>query len=178
MSGATLEITYRDAEVQALARRLGRTLGQPDTQSLMQAIGEVVLSRTMLRFERGMGPGGARWQKSLAALREGRQTLIKSGYLRDSINAAGPQVAATSVEVGTNVPYASVHQEGAVIPPHVVKARRGKALRIPGIGFRRQVNHPGGEIPARPFLGIDAEDERAILDITDTWIKQTLGRLQ
>lgn len=174
---STLEITYNDAEVQALAQRMGRILGRADTSTLMQAIGETIVSRTMLRFERGQGPGGERWQKSLRALRDGGQTLVDRGRLRDSINDAGPQVTATSVEVGTNVEYAGALQLGARIPPHVIEARPGSALRIPGVGPRKKVNHPGSDISARPFLGIDDADTRVILDITDTWIKQKLGQI-
>ena len=67
--------------------------------------------------------------------------------------------------VGTAKSYAAAHQFGAVTKPHVIRARNGKALKIPGVGFRRSVNHPGSTIPARPFLGIGPDDEKDLLDI-------------
>ena len=71
----------------------------------------------------------------------------------------------TYAVVGTAKPYAAAHQFGAVTKPHVIRARNGKALKIPGVGFRRSVNHPGSTIPARPFLGIGPDDEKKLLDI-------------
>lgn len=174
---STLEIRYNDAEMQALAQRMGRVLGKADTRELMQSIGVLLVSQTTRRFELGTGPNGARWEKSLRALREGGQTLVKSTRLRDSIAEAGPVVTDNSVEVGTNVEYAAAHQFGARIPPHVITARPGSALNIPGVGPRKRVNHPGATLPARPFLGVDGTDETLILDLTDTWLRQLLGRV-
>lgn len=71
----------------------------------------------------------------------------------------------TYAVVGTAKPYAAAHQFGAVTKPHVIRARNGKALKIPGVGFRRSVNHPGSTIPTRPFLGIGPDDEKELLDI-------------
>ena len=108
----------------------------------------------------------------------GGQTLIKSGRLRDSIAETGPQLTARSVEVGTNVVYAAIHQFGGIIPPHIIRARRARALRIPGIGFRRAVHHPGGTIPARPYLGLSDTDERVIQDLTEDWLRKKLAKMR
>ena len=45
-------------------------------------------------------------------------------------------------------------------------------MYLPGVGPRRRVNHPGGEIQVRPFLGVSAEDEAEILDLTERWLKR------
>ena len=82
------------------------------------------------------------------------------------------------MEVGTNVVYAAIHQFGGIIPPHIIRARRARALRIPGIGFRRAVHHPGGTIPARPYLGLSDTDERVIQDLTEDWLRKKLAKMR
>lgn len=177
MAGATLEVRYQDAEVQDMARRLGSALGRVSFQPLMEVIGAHLITSTQLRFEQGKGPGNVSWPVSRRAQQGGGQTLMLTRRLYDSIAQDGPLATAQNVEIGTNVEYAAIHQFGGTIGPHVIEARRGKALFIPGIGFRRRVNHPGSIMPARPYLGIDSQDENLLLDVTDRWLKQTLGRM-
>jgi hypothetical protein len=53
-----------------------------------------------------------------------------------------------SAEIYANAAYAGCVETGT--RPHVINAKNGKALKIPGAGgfvFRRSVNHPG----SRPF---------------------------
>lgn len=172
MPGATLTLKYEDAELQSLASRLEQALRRADFKPLLKDIGGGLRESTVLRFQQSKAPDGSTWPKSQRALMIGGQTLILTGRLRDSI-AAIPR--ATSVEVGTNVEYANAHQFGAVIPPHLIEPRRAKALRIPGVGLRRRVRHPGAEIPARPFLGISSGDEAEISDLTGLWLKRLVS---
>ena len=81
------------------------------------------------------------------------------------------------MEIGTNVAYAGVHQDGARTRPHTIAARRARALAIPGIGYRRKVNHPGSTIPARPFLGVSAQDQTIIHNLTEDWMRKITARL-
>jgi phage gpG-like protein len=48
--------------------------------------------------------------------------------------------------------YAAVHQFGAEIKP-----KSARALFVPGYGMLQKVN-----IPARPYLGVSADDAKAI----------------
>ena len=57
-------------------------------------------------------------------------------------------------------------------------SRWARALRIPGIGFRRAVHHPGGTIPARPYLGLSDTDERVIQDLTEDWLRKKLAKMR
>lgn len=177
MSGTTLEVKYQDAEVQDMARRLGATLGRVNFKPLMEVIGAHLITSTQLRFEKGKGPGGVSWPVSRRAQQGGGQTLMLTRRLYDSIAESSDVRSDTRVEIGTNIKYAAIHQFGGTVGPHVIEARRGKALFIPGIGFRRRVNHPGAAMPARPYLGIDSQDESLLIDVTDRWLKQTLGKL-
>lgn len=175
MSGATLTLKYEDTELQRMASRLERALRRADFKPLLKDIGGALRESTVLRFQQGKAPDGSTWPKSQRVLMFGGQTLILKGRLRDSIADADPLVNDASVEVGTNVEYADAHQFGAVIPPHVIEPRNKKALMIPGVGPRRRVNHPGGVIEARPFLGVSVQDEAEILDLTERWLKRLVN---
>lgn len=81
-------------------------------------------------------------------------TLRDTGTLAKSIRV----VAATDdrVTIGSDRVYAAIHQLGGRTRAHIIRPTGGrKALRIPGIGFRKSVKHPGSNVPARPFLPFD-----------------------
>jgi phage gpG-like protein len=59
------------------------------------------------------------------------------------------------VSIGTNVIYAPTHQFGA---------RQGQYGRY-ATRRRTSIPIPWGDVPARPFLGVSAEDERVILNL-------------
>lgn len=129
---------------------------------VMNDLGLGLVTATQRRFERQHDPAGKAWTPLSAAtilqrlggkrkaytrkgaLRKrmerkpaGLKILLARGHLRDSItHRAGPDF----VEVGTNLVYARIHQLGG---------EAGRGLRT--------------IIPARPFLGIDADDGGAIL---------------
>lgn len=159
MSGATLTLRYEDADLQRLAKRLQRALAKADRKPLLHLIAGALRESAILRFHQGKAPDGSHWKKSRRALETGGQTLILEGRLRDSLAAI---VGAKRLEVGTNVEYGGIHQFGGVIRP---KNRR--ALNVPDIGPRASVT-----MPARPYLGISADDEAEIKDITETWLRK------
>lgn len=148
MSGVT--ITVDTKPVAAMLRQLAERMDK--LAPVMAEIGDVVVNQTDEAFERGASPGGARWPRSGRVRVHGGQTLIDTGRLRNSITR---RVASTSVEVGSNVVYAAIQQLGGRTAPHVIRPRRKKALAFGGRVFR-SVNHPGSNIPARPFLPDDA----------------------
>lgn len=159
MAGATLTLRYEDADLQRVAKRLQRALAKADFRPLLQLIAGGLRESATLRFHQGKAPDGSHWKKSHRALVTGGQTLILEGRLRDSLAA---RVNAKSLEVGTNVVYGGIHQFGGVIRP-----KKGRALNVPGIGPRASVT-----MPARPYLGISADDEAEIKDITATWLRK------
>ncbi|MCB1833934.1 MAG: phage virion morphogenesis protein [Geminicoccaceae bacterium] len=156
--GISVEIRIEDARVQAALAKLtarGRSLYDP-----LDDAGAYMESVTLLNFRSGTEPGGAPWLKSIRAREEGGQTLVDSSRLRDSITR---RTSAESVEVGTNVVYAAIHQFGGVI----------RATAAPWLRFRvggRWVKKKQVTIPARPFLGAGPEDNAEILRIFRDWI--------
>jgi phage gpG-like protein len=81
---------------------------------------------------------------------------VRSGRLRRSINYKITKDGdTTTASVGTNVVYAKTHEYGLTIPAHIVRARRGKALKFMAGGkmmFRKQVSIPAVKMPERSFL--------------------------
>ena len=142
-TGVSLNWGGFDKAMGKAAHKLG------NTQALMESVGEALVSGTLKRFEDEEEPTGKKWPKSKRAAKEGGKTLDKESQLKDSINyAATPD----KVMVGSNLPYARIHQKGGTIKP-----KKGKYLKFKGLDgedvFVKEVT-----IPARPYLGVSAED--------------------
>jgi phage virion morphogenesis protein len=162
MAGAQLRID--DREVRALLARLGAAAD--DLAPAMKRVGAAIEADTGRRFEEGAGPGGTRWPPSLRATLQGGRTLVDRGRLSDSITY---EAGARSVRVGTNVIYAAIHQFGGTI-----RAKGGGRLgfRLADGGFRSPSRV---SIPARPFLGIDDEQEGIALTEIEDWLAERAG---
>lgn len=162
MTGVRIEVD--DATVKAgLAQLAARGA---DLRPVLQAIGARLVANTLGRFEDGRDPAGVPWKRSARAKRQAGQTLIDSGRLRSSITFRLP--SATSLEVGTNVVYAAVHQFGATIRP---KAKKALRFNIPGVGWRQAAEV---KIPPRPFLGFSADDFDDVSDILARHLRAAL----
>lgn len=151
MSGLALR-----ADLSALDRmesRLAR-LTQADRGQLLENMGAVLESSTRNRIQsEKTDPEGnpwPDWSPAYAETRHGGHSLLSAdGGLLDSIRS---DVRGDEVEVGTNIVYGAVHQFGGA-----------------------EVDMP---IPARPYLGVSAEDEQDILAVTDDWLDGLLGELK
>jgi phage virion morphogenesis protein len=140
-----------------------------DASELMAGIGLYLESATIERFDRETAPDGSKWKQSIRAREEGGKTLTDSSQLRSSITSNS---TARSVEVGTNKIYAGVHQFGidkkVNVKAHNRTIEEAFGIKLAGpvtfnvASFSRQM-----KMPARPFLGINAEDEVEILALTE-----------
>lgn len=144
----------------ALAQVLG-VLDKP--RPLLQAIGEYGIDSTMARFRTGTAPDGTKWApKSKTTLerhpRGGRKPLI--GESKALSTTMAYQVTDRSVAWGSNQVYAAVQQFGA----EAGSLWRGTDKR------GRKGKAPWGDIPARPYLGLSAKDERNILEIVREYL--------
>lgn len=152
---AGIVIDARVDGLEGLSNALGRmaALGQ-QPRPIWSVIGNYGESSTRLRFARGRDPDKKPWVPSHRVKNQGGQTLVFKARLLRSITHSADNSGASW---GTNVKYASTHQFGAVI-----KAKGAGALRfkIPGAGF---VIVKAVKIPARPFLGVNADDGREML---------------
>lgn len=148
-----LEVKIDDARLMATLRRMMVNAARP--QSAMQAIAALGEASTRDRFDTETGPDGQKWKKGH---KRGGRTLTQAGHLGDSISARHGRDFA---EWGVNRPYAAIHQFGGVIRP-----KRKKALRFRLAGGKGAfVTAKKVTMPARPFLGISAEDRDDILHV-------------
>jgi phage virion morphogenesis protein len=102
-------------------------------QALCEELGEMLANSSRQRFKDEQGPGGEDWKKSRRAQAQGGQTLSDKGLLKNSI---GYEASESTVAVGTNDVRAAVHNFGG---------KTGRGLKV--------------KMPARPFIGISAEDQ-------------------
>ena len=144
-----------------------------DPSPVMKIIGEYMLRSTEDRFERqGPAPDGSPWaplkEWTLRRKKNGK-ILTESGQLRGSIRY---QLQGTSaVVIGTNKVYAAIHQLGGKTSPTIIVPKTKKALFWPGAAHPvKSVRHPGSVIPARPFLGVSAQDSTEIVGIINRYL--------
>lgn len=130
-----------------------------DLTPLMIDIGNFLEGSTKDRLmQSNTSPGGVPWPQSMRAKEDGGKTLVDSRRLLGSIvNVPG----AKSVEIGSNLVYAGIHQTGGDIVP-----KNGKALAfaLPNGEF---VTVGKVTIPARPYLGVSADDVATIDELVE-----------
>ena len=133
-----------------------------DPSPLLAELGEYGLRSTRARFKTQTAPDGTAW----TALRRWYQKekrpnqnriLTLNGYLRGQMT--WQLVGDRMVEIGSNLPYAAVHQFGATIKPRAAKVRM----------FRGHVAK-SVTIPARPYLGLSDEDRSEIVERSLEWL--------
>jgi phage virion morphogenesis protein len=181
MTGVQVSIELKEQE-SALAELAGYIARAANPQGMFEQIGASLVTSTDQRFETGVGVDGSPWPPSLRVKAHGGKTLKLTGRLQRSVTF---QATATGVEVGSNVVYAAIHQFGGEILQGARKAtvhfKRDKRTGERLAGFRK-AGSKGSEaqevsigartihMPARPFIGLDDDDEREILHIAEDWI--------
>lgn len=149
------EVVITRDEITGALMRISAHLS--DLTPVMQEIGEILVDSTKQRFPQGVAPDGSRWApKSPTTLAKyGARTSNRidvrplfgpSGALSSQIFY---EAAPDSVSWGSPMVYAATQHFGAA------KGAFGRTSRNGPI--------PWGNIPARPFLGVSAEDEANIL---------------
>lgn len=146
----TLKIEIQTDELDRALTRLASAVG--DMTPIMRAIGGELEAATEKNFDSEGARIAAKWRPSRRALAQGGQTLRDTGRLVSSISAGGAghvsEVTPHSVFVGTNVEYAAIHQFGG---------RAGRKA-----------------IPARPFFGLNAEDEQDIAELISKMLDKSM----
>lgn len=165
MTSVTVKVT--DAEALRVLADLRRAGG--DMTPAMRDIAQGLMTETEFNFAAG---GRPRWKplKNPPERRQGGQVLQDSGQLAVSVTT---DHGSNFAQIGTNKEYAAIHQFGGKTKAHTIKAVNKKALAFGG-KFARQVNHPGSDIPARPYLPITADGElqpEARSEVLDTVLR-------
>lgn len=163
----SVSVKVNDAEARRALADLQRAGG--DLAPAMRDIAQGLAAETELNFAVG---GRPRWKalKNPPERRKGGQVLQDSGQLAASVTT---DYSSNFAQIGTNKEYAAIHQFGGKTKAHTIKAVNKKALAFGG-KFARQVNHPGSDIPARPYLPITADGElqpEARSEVLDTVLR-------
>lgn len=155
MAGVSITVDVSDfARVEALVTRLSAF----DASELMSAIGAMGESQTRRRItDEKTAPDGTAW----APNREGTSILLRTGeHLLGSVAWSS---SGAEAEWGESWEYAHVHQDGAVITPKT-------AARLSFMLGGKLVHAKKVTIPARPSVGLSAENGQEILQlVTDVF---------
>ncbi len=147
-----------------LVKAFKKFVDPSERRDLLDQVGSYGVSSTQQRFLDERGPDGQPWKKSRRARERGGQTLRDKGLLFSSL---AHNTNPSSVEWGSNRIDAGIHQLGGTIRPKTAKKLAFKGVN--GMVFADKVT-----IPARPYLGINAEDVAEINATAQDWMKGML----
>lgn len=131
------------------------------------------------------GGGSNKWIVSKAAEKRGGQTLLDDGNLVKSVNInISYKSNQISIEVGSNLPYAAIHNFGGTIQraarsklytqnrykTTTTKHTKGQYKKGTSWGQGDTVGEHTITIPARPFLVLQDEDIDKIKQIVSNYI--------
>jgi phage virion morphogenesis protein len=190
MSGVLVETRLDGQEQLAAALSRMQALGE-SPRPIWDAIGQYGETSTRLRFRHQAGPDGQAWKPSKRAQKTGGQTLVHKARLLRSITH---RASTSGAEWGSNVIYAGIHQFGGKIErlafsswlrlrtgkggallrqkDHARLAVFAKATHKNAVTKRFTVGAHSITMPARPFLGVNEQDGREILALTNEAVDQ------
>lgn len=144
---------------------------------LMRSIAGIMMRAVEDNFEQEGRPKwqdlhpGTKLSRSIGGTWPGK-ILQRSGGLASSIQQ---QFSEREAVVGTNKIYGAIHQFGGKTRAHVIRPKNKRALSFGGIVVR-SVNHPGSDIPARPYLRLTPGDQRDIIGAAHQHYNKALAR--
>lgn len=178
-----ISITYDKRSLEELKGRLKKQFEvMANKQPLLGKIAVQMYSSSMRNFQEE-GTDKQKWQGLspftlwVKRIRKRKRTetpriLQDTGFLRQSIVQ---EIGEDYAVVGTNLPYAVLHQKGGVSQPSAVEI--GSFKRRSKLGKEFTV-HPfimnirgGHKVPARPFLTIREEHKQRILNLARRWFQ-------
>jgi len=149
MSAAVLIRPKGLARVEAMLRRLNKA----QSQEVLEGIGEIVVSQTVLRIEsEGPGPNNEVWPALSDSYADWKKGVSSGGLLQLEGNLLGTiwkDATGDEVVVGSSLEYAALHQFG------------GDTGR--------------GKVKARPYLGLGPEDEDEVEQVVNDWLMDVMG---
>lgn len=126
-----------------------------NTEVLMVACGEALVTSTKDRFKEAVEPDGTPWKESARVAGKGGQILVENANLRNSI---GYESTSDTTAVGSSVIYANVHQGNEDGSDIVIETRYAKIT-----------------MPARPYLGFSDDDVDEMKEMYEEFLKQGFG---
>lgn len=147
-----ISVEFDDRKITKALQNLKAAVG--DLSPAFKVIGDELVESTKQRFVSGKGPDGELWAENSPVTidRKGRnKPLVDEGSLAEQISYA---ISGDILEIGSSMEYAAMQQFG---------------------GTKAEFPFLWGDIPARPFLGILAEDEAKILSTIEDYLTDSIG---
>jgi phage gpG-like protein len=150
-----------------------------------RAAGEIAVKHFKQNFRKGGFDDAAPepWQKRKKDPSPGRAILVKKGHLRDSIYVV--KYDRNGVTIGSNSPYAKIHNEGGTInhpggTAYFVKGKKAifvsnkTATRFAGMHKKLMLRTKAHKIPMpqRKFMGESATLNKKITD----WLRNRMNK--
>lgn len=185
MSGAGWRIHVEDEAVNAAFDRV--IAAGLDMQPLFDRIGASLVVSTQARFESETDPAGKKWAplaKSTLRRKRGDTRILR--WRNRLYSSLTHNALPDYLEVGSNVVYAGVHQGGATIE-HFARSQKATFVRSKSGRMRFASKRSKAKskvvkpitigahsvtIPARPYLGIDTDDRKMILEETQAYLDE------
>jgi phage virion morphogenesis protein len=182
MTGTTIDIQVNAGEVGKRLHRIAERTEHLD--DVLRELGEILVPSTQARFVQGVAPDGSPWAPlapSTLRRKKGPGILRESLALQGSIHY---QVEGDELHVGTNLPYAAIHQLGGKIK-HKERSATLHFRQDPRTGevgnrfVKRQhanfaqdvtIGAHETEMTPRPYLGVSAEDEAKMLRVVADYL--------
>ncbi|WP_439291528.1 phage virion morphogenesis protein [Lonepinella koalarum] len=159
-----IKITLDSSTAQRQLQDIAGQLRNP--RLLFGVLGETLKKIHTERFKQQVDPSGRTWQPlSPLTLSEKRGTKIlrERGQLADTL---AYNYNDRTLEFGSGLLYAPVHQFGATVRP-----KKGKMLKTKGEHFLRKAM-----IPARPWLGVNSQNEQQLLRKANAHLQRQLNQ--
>lgn len=171
MAGVTITVDDKPV-LEALEALVART---GDLTPAFRDVGEHLLRTTRERFDTQTGPDGKPWAPLSPRYKEQKKKnknkiLTLHGYLRSTL-AYQIEDDGTTLAVGSPMIYAGTMQFGAAQGQFGRYSQVSRWHKYKKGDFRKYAGTkkgfpiPWGNIPARPFLGLSADDEQEVLAI-------------
>lgn len=161
MAGARIEFSLETSHAEAALDFVAGKLDNDGVHLLLTDIGEYLLGSTRDRAAREVSPDGTPWPalspryaRRKEKKRPGAKMLTFDHHMLGDRLAS--QVEGDTLYVGTSAKYGAIQQFGGTIQHHAYSRIRDRAT----IGAHEVT------IPARPWLGIDQQDEEEIVALT------------
>ena len=167
MAGNRMGVTFDGKAATASLR--GLLAGIENPAPLLAQLGEYTLRTTRARFKSQTAPDGTAWAALQPWYKKEKsqnknRVLTLRGYLRGQL--VSQVVGGKSVEVGSNLIYAAVHQFGSARPQNLERLQRRHKKEF----IARETT-----IPARPYLGLSDADRNELVERTLDWLRTSGG---
>ena len=182
MAGVTFTVTFDDARIMGALARIEAGLGAGS--GLLRVLGDYGRDSTRRRFLAQTGPDGSPWtplNPAYALIKpSGFNILYLTGALEGSVTY---ETGASEVRWGSPMVYAAAHQFGVKIVPKNAKALSfvlGDTFAAGNSGAMGNtqailVQVRSVTIPARPYLGLSAEDRVEIPLLAEEFLLRQIG---